>query len=45
VDDEAGRAELAERFRISQKSAQQDPWSERAQGKYEHEYTPLMQVS
>mgnify|MGYP001092051173 CR=1 FL=1 len=44
VDDEAGRAALAERFRISQQSAQQDPWAERAQGKHEHEFTPLMQL-
>ena len=41
VEDEARRKALAERFRISQQSAQVDPWKARAAGGQKHEYTPL----
>ncbi len=44
VDDPTGRAELAERFHLSQKYAQIDPWAERAQGVESHEFIPLKQV-
>jgi nitrite reductase (NADH) large subunit len=45
VEDVAGRAELAERFRYSQQFMQNDPWLERADGLDAHEFTPLKQVS
>jgi len=41
VDDEAGRKELFERFKYSQKFAQIDPWKERAQGAESHEFQTL----
>jgi len=41
LDDEAERKALYERFRISQKVAQVDPWKARAEGAEEHEFTPL----
>ncbi len=41
VDDEANRKALYERFKISQKYAQIDPWKERAEGNEAHEFTPL----
>ncbi|MFV9614994.1 MAG: nitrite reductase large subunit, partial [Gammaproteobacteria bacterium] len=41
VDDEKERKSLAERFKISQKVAQVDPWKERAEGRDSHEFTPL----
>jgi nitrite reductase (NADH) large subunit len=44
VDDADNRKALAERFRFSQQFAQDDPWTERAQGKDEHEFTPMKQV-
>lgn len=44
LDDAVGRLQLAERFKVSQKAAQIDPWAERAEGKDEHEFTPMKQV-
>ena len=41
VEDEANRKRLAERFAISQKLAQVDPWKARAEGGQKHEFTPL----
>ncbi len=44
VDDEEGRKELAARFHYSQKTAQSDPWAERAAGTDAHEFQPLKVV-
>jgi len=44
VDDADNRRALAERFYDSQRSAQLDPWAERAQGAAEHEFKPIRQV-
>ena len=41
LDDEKGRKALAERFKISQKVAQVDPWKARADGQASHEFTQL----
>ena len=41
VEDEANRKALAQRFKISQKPAQVDPWKARAEGAQKHEFTPL----
>jgi nitrite reductase (NADH) large subunit len=41
LDDEAQRKALYERFKISQKVAQVDPWKARADGAEQHEFTPL----
>jgi nitrite reductase (NADH) large subunit len=41
LDDEAERKALYERFRISQKVAQVDPWKARAEGAEQHEFTTL----
>ena len=41
LNDEVERKELQERFRISQKYAQVDPWKVRAEGEASHEFTPL----
>jgi nitrite reductase (NADH) large subunit len=41
VEDDASRQALAERFRLSQQTAQVDPWRIRAEGGQQHEYTPL----
>ncbi len=41
VEDEASRKALAERFLISQKPAQVDPWKERAEGGQRHEFIPI----
>jgi nitrite reductase (NADH) large subunit len=41
VDDLARRKALFDRFVLSQKTAQIDPWAERAQGKDAHEFSPL----
>ncbi len=41
VEDEAGRKALAERFLISQKPVQVDPWKARAEGEARHEFTPI----
>jgi len=46
VDDAEGRKAFAERFRISQKYAQKDPWAERGwRGKDAKEFAPLMRIS
>ena len=44
VEDGAGRRQLAERFRYSQKFAQDDPWAARAHGAERHEFIPLKRV-
>lgn len=41
LNDEVERAELVERFKLSQKYAQIDPWKERAEGVSSHEFTEL----
>ncbi len=41
LDDEVERAELVERFKLSQKYAQIDPWKQRAEGASSHEFTQL----
>ena len=41
LDDEKKRKALAERFRISQKVAQVDPWKARADGQASYEFTQL----
>lgn len=41
VEDAENRKALHERFLISQKVAQVDPWKERAEGVASHEFTPL----
>jgi nitrite reductase (NADH) large subunit len=44
LDDETERKELYERFRLSQKYAQVDPWKARAEGEASNEFTPLKLV-
>jgi nitrite reductase (NADH) large subunit len=44
VEDANRRQQLADRFYLSQKFAQVDPWTERAEGVDAHEYVPLMRV-
>ncbi len=44
VEDTEGRLKAAERFHYSQRFAQVDPWTQRAQGVDKHEYIPLKQV-
>ena len=44
VEDQAGRKELAGRFRASQRFAQIDPWAARAGGADRHEFIPLKVV-
>jgi nitrite reductase (NADH) large subunit len=41
LDDETERKALYERFKISQKVAQVDPWKARAEGAEQHEFTTL----
>jgi nitrite reductase (NADH) large subunit len=41
VEDEANRKALAERFLISQKPAQVDPWKERTEGAKKREFIPI----
>jgi nitrite reductase (NADH) large subunit len=41
VEDEANRRALAERFLISQKTAQIDPWKERTEGAKTREFIPI----
>jgi len=41
VDNEKERKALYERFKLSQKYAQVDPWKARAEGEAAHEFTPL----
>ncbi len=41
VDDEENRKALYERFLVSQKPAQIDPWKERAEGVDAHMFTPI----
>lgn len=41
VDDLEKRRALYERFVISQRSAQSDPWAERVAGRDAHEFSPM----
>ncbi|GHE78688.1 nitrite reductase large subunit [Camelimonas fluminis] len=41
VDDAGRRTSLFERFVVSQRKAQVDPWAERAGGRDAHEFTPM----
>ncbi|MFT4584606.1 MAG: nitrite reductase (NADH) large subunit [Gammaproteobacteria bacterium] len=41
VEDPHRRSELFKRFAIAQRTAQKDPWAERAIGKHKHEFLPL----
>lgn len=41
VEDEASRKALAERFAVSQKPAQVDPWKERTEGELRKEFIPI----
>ncbi len=41
LEDEEGRRALYDRFKVSQKYAQVDPWKERAEGGQAHEFRPL----
>jgi len=45
VEDAASRKALAERFLISQKPAQVDPWKARAEGEQAYEFKPLAEVA
>jgi len=45
VEDAANRAALAERFLISQKPAQVDPWKERTAGALKREFIPIRVAS
>jgi nitrite reductase (NADH) large subunit len=45
VEDETNRQVLAERFLISQKPAQVDPWKTRAEGEQSYEFKPLASVA
>lgn len=44
VDDESRRRGLFQRFVISQRKAQIDPWAERVGGKDRHEFTPIARL-
>jgi nitrite reductase (NADH) large subunit len=44
VEDPAGRRALRDRFLESQRSAQVDPWAERAQGAERHEFEPVRRL-
>ncbi|MEW6133110.1 MAG: nitrite reductase large subunit NirB [Pseudomonadota bacterium] len=44
VDDEASRKQLAERFLVSQKPAQVDPWKARAEGGEAHEFKAMAEI-
>ena len=45
VDNAANRKALAERFLVSQKPAQVDPWKARAEGEASHEFTPIAELA
>ena len=45
VDNAANRKALAERFLVSQKLAQIDPWKARAEGEATHEFTPIAELA
>ncbi len=44
AEDAAGRAELAERFYVSQKYLQKDPWAERAKGAEAHLHKHIAEI-
>jgi nitrite reductase (NADH) large subunit len=45
MEDHEGRKALVERFRLSQRVGQKDPWAERAAGRELREFTPLAVLS
>lgn len=45
VDDLDSRAALVDRFLLSQKFSQSDPWAERAQGRDAHEFAPMRDLT
>jgi len=45
VDDAGNRRALYERFLVSQRPVQSDPWAKRASGAEAHEYRPLAEVN
>ena len=45
LEDAANRKLLAERFLVSQKPAQVDPWKARAEGEQAHEFRPLAETA
>ncbi|MCB9931077.1 MAG: NAD(P)/FAD-dependent oxidoreductase [Alphaproteobacteria bacterium] len=45
LDDADRRGALYERFLLSQRYAQTDPWAERVAGKFAHEFAPLADLS
>ena len=45
VDDNAKRRALYDRFVVSQRLAQSDPWSERVAGKDAHEFAPIADLT
>jgi nitrite reductase (NADH) large subunit len=45
LDDKERRRALYDRFVLSQKFAQHDPWAERAQGKDAHEFRPMADLA
>ena len=44
LEDEAARKELYERFKISQKVAQNDPWKARTKGELKKEFVPIKEL-
>ncbi len=44
IEDGESRKQLAERFLLSQKYAQVDPWRARAEGKDAHEFAPMIEI-
>ncbi|MEE9357918.1 nitrite reductase large subunit NirB [Candidatus Vondammii sp. HM_W22] len=44
LDDEMSRKALYDRFLLSQKKAQDDPWTARAEGAEAHEFTPMKEI-
>jgi len=45
LEDDKLRSELYERFKISQKAAQIDPWKQRVSGKLKNEFIPLKSLT
>ncbi|HST93582.1 MAG TPA: hypothetical protein VLJ78_02270, partial [Microvirga sp.] len=41
LDDRESRRALFERFEVSQRTAQKDPWAERVAGRDAHEFQPM----
>ena len=45
VEDAGRRRDLHDRFVLSQRFAQKDPWAERAAGAQAHEFRPLVDLT